>query len=324
MNYRRISPPGSQEKIYEMFNDIYRTGETGTFVDHAVMAKDGSIIILEMTISLMRSAQGEPTGFRGLSRNVTERLKAENRLKENELRLRLITHNIHDIIWTVDFNLNFTYISPSIKGVLGFSSEEIIPIPVKAFMPPPKYQALEKLLSEELAKEREGRQDRKGKAVIFEMEMLSKDGNAVWVEISADFNRDESGNPFEILGVTRDISDRKKVEKALAESERRYRMITDNLRDTIWTMDFNLQYTYLSPSIELITGYTIEEIKQVPLPQQLTPASLALVEKVISEEFTSEDHLLPRNPMRPASLNWKSSVKTAACSGRRLWLLQPG
>ena len=79
------------------------------------------------------------------------------------------------------------------------------------------------------------------------MELIRKDGSRFWAEISAIFNRDENGKLFEILGVTRDISERKKAEDAFRESEKRYRMIVENMRESITLLDLNLQYVYQSP-----------------------------------------------------------------------------
>jgi PAS domain S-box-containing protein len=91
MNYRLISPPGSKQKIFEIFNEIYKTGEKKTFMHHAVMVRDGSIKFLEMSIALMHSPAGEPTGFRIISREVTEKIKATQAIEESERQLRLIT-----------------------------------------------------------------------------------------------------------------------------------------------------------------------------------------------------------------------------------------
>jgi two-component system cell cycle sensor histidine kinase/response regulator CckA len=315
-NYRRFSPPGTEKKKLEIFNEVYRTGKKRTFAEYTIMAKDGSSKLLEMSIALLRSPSGEPTGFGCVGRDVTEKIEAEKKIKDNERHLRLITENIHEVIWTMDFDLRFTYISPSVSCISSFTPEEIIQkMPLKDILPPETFTMFKNMLTETLAEEESGKVDAVKRQNVFEVYLTRKKGGPIWLEISANFNRNENGRPFEILGIARDITKRKETEEALLESEKRYRMIVDNSRDSIWTMDLNLNFTYLSPSIEKLTGYTLEEFKQIPLHKQLTPASMALVEKIIVEEFAPEESRRPRNP----NVSYDIEVENIRKDGSLLW-----
>lgn len=316
INYRRISPPGSKQKIFEMFNEIYNTGKKKTFMHHAVMDRDGSIKFLEMSIALMRSPAEEPTGFGIISRDVTEKIKVTQAIEESERQLRLITENIRDIIWTMDFDLRFTYISPSIFRITGFRAEELLKIPLKGMLLPPVYALIEKSLAEILAKERDGQYKEQGQTPIFEFELMRRDGKSIWVEISADFSRDENGRPLEIVGVARDITERRKTEDALQESEKRYRMMAQNIHDVIWLFDLNLQFNYVSPSNVLIIGYTPEETMGMSLNELLSPASFALAAQTLSEELAAEESGEPIDPYRSRTLEMEVNSK----SGGIVWL----
>ncbi|OGP67449.1 MAG: hypothetical protein A2W27_05360 [Deltaproteobacteria bacterium RBG_16_44_11] len=79
------------------------------------------------------------------------------------------------------------------------------------------------------------------------------------------------GKPQEIIAVARNITARKKIELALEESEKRYRMIVENMNESIAVIDLNLQYVYQSPSEIHITVYTPEEIMKIPSEEQVTP-----------------------------------------------------
>jgi len=313
MNYRYLAPPESLKKIFEDFNEIYRTGKAKTFLNHAILTKDGSIKYLEMTIALSRDAQGEPIGFHGIARDVTDRIRAERAIRESESRLRAIANNTRDVIWTMDFQFRLTYLSSSVQRVFGFTVEEIMKIPVQAMLPPDIYAFHQNLLAEELAKAQRGEPPGRN---VFELQLLHKNGTPVWVEISADFNRDEKGQPFEIIGVTRDITERKRTEKLLAENEKRYRLIVENMQDLVWTMDFNMRYTFASPSFPQLTGYTLEEINQVHFSKLMTAESAALVEKIIAQDFEEADLWRPKNP----AVSRVVEIELIRKDGRHIWI----
>ncbi len=85
--------------------------------------------------------------------------------------------------------------------------------------------------------------------------------------------------------------------RALRESEERYRLITDNMADTVWLMDMNLRTVYISPSVERLRGYTLEELNALPLERHLTPASLPAAMQALAEALTPENLAQPDLPI---------------------------
>src|SRR5208337_4077452 len=77
MNYKAYTTPETAKRAYQFFNEIYRTGRPKRSLDHVIIRKDGSRRIIDMSISLMLSPSGEPIGFWGVGRDVTERIEAE-------------------------------------------------------------------------------------------------------------------------------------------------------------------------------------------------------------------------------------------------------
>ena len=110
------------------------------------------------------------------------------------------------------------------------------------------------------------------------------DGSVHNIEVRGKVLHDDAGRPVQVIGVCCDITDRKRAEEALRESESLYRLLADNMTDAVWLMDVNLNMTYVSPSAENMRGYTLKELMQLPLDKHLTPASLKVAMALFSDE----------------------------------------
>ncbi|MBN2398476.1 MAG: PAS domain S-box protein, partial [Deltaproteobacteria bacterium] len=301
INYRRLTPPERVEEVYREFKEIYTTGRGKTFVEHELIAGDGSTVYLEFSMSLLRSPEGEPIGFGGFGRDVTEKVRGRRKLEESERHLRLITDNISDIIWTMDFDLRFTYLGPSVFRITGFTPEEIMNIPFKGMVPPETYAYFKELLADKLSKAQVGTYSDKDRTLPFEIPMMRKDGSRLWIEGNVDFNRDENGRPFEIIGIGRDITERKRTEEKLRESEERYRMIAERMSDVVWIADMNLRTLYVTPSVQAVLGFTPEERMRQTVEEQLTPESLSYGLEALGQQLALEEEG-KADPERKATL----------------------
>jgi PAS domain S-box-containing protein len=111
-----------------------------------------------------------------------------------------------------------------------------------------------------------------------------KDGNVFPVEITASY-MSWKGRSVQISAI-RDISERVRAEADLRKSEERYRLIANNMSDSIWLMDMTFKYTYATPSLMRDFGRTMEELNEIPLAQTMTPGSFSRIQKVMAEELT--------------------------------------
>ncbi|MGK9476308.1 ATP-binding protein [Melioribacter sp. OK-6-Me] len=144
--------------------------------------------------------------------NEEKRIYYEQQLSSEREKLKLITDNITDTIWLTDLDFKPLYISPSVKNHLGYSVEECMKLKLKDLFPVETLKKINAWLNEELAKEQLPDAD-KSRTRIFEFQALRKDGNLVELSINTSFLRDEFGNPIGIIGVSRDITEKKKNEK---------------------------------------------------------------------------------------------------------------
>jgi len=165
----------------------------------------------------------------------SHREKAKAAFRENEQHFRLLAENATDIIWMMDLDLNWQYISPVVELILGFTAEEARKLSVEEILSP-KSAALARQLVSRRLEEVSKNTTEAAKPVIVELEQICKDGSFIPVEIHARFMRDEDGMPNGIIGITRDIRERKRIEKELeryrAQLEDAVRQRTADLAET--------------------------------------------------------------------------------------------
>jgi len=138
-------------------------------------------------------------------------------LKTSERRYRVLAENVKDIIWIVNLDtLQFTYISPSVEKIRGFTPEEAMELGLDKTLSPDSLEKVTKVLTEELSKEGDVNADSE-RSRTMEVQHSCKDGSYAWAEATMSFIRNEDGIATEILGVSRDISERKQAEKEAVE-----------------------------------------------------------------------------------------------------------
>ena len=187
---------------------------------HEYQSRDpqGRPVWTELITTPVRGETGEVDAALQLEVSITERKLAEEALRESEKRYRLLAENVRDVIWTADLNLKFSYVSPSVLLLCGYTPEEAMTKQLGEVITPPSWDLASKTLVEALALESQG-QPGPGKTWTLELEIICRDSSTVWTETKASFLRDEEGLPVGILGVCRDIGDRKRSELALLRRE---------------------------------------------------------------------------------------------------------
>jgi PAS domain S-box-containing protein len=138
--------------------------------------------------------------------------------------------------------------------------------------------------------------------LVYSFRVISQDGTVKWVEFNtAVIQWKERPATLSFLN---DITERKRVEEALRESEARYRLLADNMTDAVWLMNMNLNVIYASPSVEKLIGYTDEEIKQMTPEKFLAPELLNNAMAVFSEELVKAKVDPNYSPIRTLELEF--------------------
>ncbi|NLH47327.1 MAG: PAS domain S-box protein [Myxococcales bacterium] len=208
--------------------------------------------------------------------------KLQEEQKESERRFRLLADNSSDVIWMATLpELRLTYISPSSRRLFGFSPEEMIGHELGDFIGPASAANTREVLKSELAKPA----DQRSTSLQFAISIISKQGAVLEVEIATSWIPGERGEPVALQGSIRDVTERNHAANHLAKSEERYRLLAENLTDVIWSMDLNFRYTYISPSVQAMLGFSVREMLALPLDRQMTSLSYQRFIQALTEEL---------------------------------------
>lgn len=159
--------------------------------------------------------QGEMVLYANI-RDISHHKRAEETLQKSEEKYRMLSENASDIIWTLDMDLSYTYVSPSAERLTGYTVDEILSLSIDEVLTPSSYDLAMRSFQEELLNEYSNQSD-PDRTKTLELEQLCKDGSRVMVEMKMRFLRDGQGRPTGIFGITRDITHRKEAERQIAE-----------------------------------------------------------------------------------------------------------
>ena len=231
--------PGEISRIVERYRRRMANEYVEPIYETVLRRKNGDKIFVELNAGLI-TFQGKPADL-VIVRDITERKQAEEALRKSEQSYRLLAENVTDVIWTMDMNMKFVYISPSNVRMTGFSIEEMMTMTLEEVLTPSSLEIAKLTLAEELENEKIFEKDMYRSRTI-ELEENCKDGHAIWVEVKTTFLRDEKGQPIGIQGVSRDITERKRVEEALRASNQIIEGIINAIPVRVFWKDRDLVY----------------------------------------------------------------------------------
>lgn len=259
-------------------------------VEYRMLRRDGRVFDAELSASVLPGANGRPAGFVAVVRDITPRKRAEAALRESEARYRLLAENSNDVVFTADLNNRFTYISPAIQRLQGFSVEEAMALGMEGLVAPGSLELLRAIHREGASVLMKGRPEGPLSRSV-DLECRVKSGGTIWCQITAMVIKDEQGRPASILGVIRDISDRKRAEQALRESEEKYRTLFSQASDGIMLMPVEGDGFIVNESFARMHGYdSPEEMEHLRLEDLDTPESARLIKKRL-ERMLAGEHL---------------------------------
>jgi len=212
MNYKVYTPEEDIKSIFQAYNRVYRTGEPLKWFPMVEVRKDGTRLLVEDSVLPVRNDKGEVIGFRGVSRDITERKRVEEALRQSEERYRTILEEMEDSYFEVDLAGNLTFVNSSACRHLGYSSEELIGMSYKGFTAEDYVKAVFRIFNEvyRTAMPNKG----------FHWKIIRKDGSPGFIDTSVAPLQNDKGEIIGFSGVGRDVTERKKIEDQLILTDR--------------------------------------------------------------------------------------------------------
>ncbi|MDO9034610.1 MAG: PAS domain S-box protein [Methanoregula sp.] len=262
-----IEAKEQHEEIASHMSEIIRKGADRFETNYR--KKDGGIINVEVSV-IVSETHGRH--FVVFHHEITERKRAEKVLQKSEEQFRILAEQSRDIICTIDLNESLTFVSPSVKKILGYEPDEVIGKNAFDFIfHNDRQKGLDAFKSQVIEK---------GQIQVVAVELVRKDGSHVPVEFTLAPVYKE-GTLAEVLISGRDITERKKAEAALAESEEKFRGVAERSSDIIQLTDRTGRITFVSPSIKRILGFDPDEVIGT-LPDDLVhPDDIGAVHELI-------------------------------------------
>ncbi|OQB56305.1 MAG: Blue-light-activated protein [Deltaproteobacteria bacterium ADurb.Bin151] len=226
--FKIIDP--SDRPIFTEHRNMVKKSKVPGDEEFRIIRKDGKVRWISHVCQPVYDEDGQYAGTRASNRDITESKITEDELKERTRHLEILAENIVDMTWTMDMDLNLTFVSPSVETLRGFTVEEVMEQEPDEIFTPESFELINSVWGEELALEY-SKKAPKNRSRIIQLEYLCKDGSTVWTETNLTPIRDFSGKMIEILAVSRNISDRKINEEAPRQSHIEAQGIENLLRE---------------------------------------------------------------------------------------------
>jgi PAS domain S-box-containing protein len=186
-----------------------------------------------------------------LRQEITARAYPGEALRDCDARLRTLVEQTSDWLWETDEHVRFTYSNPKVRQLLGYEPEELLGKSPADLVEAAERHAAEEVIARLITKPQP--------FSAFVIHCRAADGHEVILEIGAE-PIVEFGRFCGMRGIARDVTARQRAEEAVRRSEERLRTLLANIPDVAWTADANMRFVYISPNIERISGFSLEEI----------------------------------------------------------------
>ena len=228
------------------------TGHKSKFLDNVVEMvglRKGNVEF-PMELSLTKWRTGEGVFFTAVTRDISGRKQVEEKLRVSENRYRQLLENLQEGIWVIDKEAHTTFVNRPMADMLGYTPNEMLGKHLFSFM---DERGVE-IAKIDLERRQQGIKEQ------HEFEFIRKDGTRLYALLETSPILDNDGNYNGALAGILDITGRKQAEEMIKDREEKFRSLVESTSDWIWEIDNNNIYTYSSPKVMELLGYSPEEV----------------------------------------------------------------
>jgi len=249
--------PEYRAKIFAEAKKIIEKGERVENFETTIRCKDGTLKTISWYSNNILDEKGKPVGSIAVGTDITEIKKAQEKVRESEERFRALSEKYELILETavegigaVDPDENITFVSRALADMLGYKESELVGMNLRELVPAESF--------DELLKGTERR--KRGESDKYEIVMYRKDGEPRTILLSCAplWNADKTYAGG--LGVFTDITERKKAEERIRESEERYRVLVESAADAIFTLNEAGNFLSANQEAAMSMGKTPEDM----------------------------------------------------------------
>ncbi|HLW64788.1 MAG TPA: PAS domain S-box protein, partial [Gemmataceae bacterium] len=260
--------PEEAEFYLEKDREIMERNSPQYHIIEKITSKDGRIVWLDTSKVPLHNERGEVVGILGTWEDISERKEAEEALRQSEERFALAVRGSTDGVWDWNIRTNEVYYSPRMKELLGYHDYEFPNLfaSFESHLHPDDHDWVMKAVDDHLQRQLPYKVEYRLRTKSEAYRWFLARGQAIW---------DQNGQATRMAGSITDVTERRRAEEALRESEARFRDLFENASDLIQSVAPDGSYRYVNPAWRATMGYTEDEVKNLNLRQVLHPECLA-------------------------------------------------
>jgi len=268
--------PEHHERIEKIFQNLRQSGHLPLY-EVEIVSANGTKIPIDIHMKPIKEEDGRIVALLGIARDITERKKVEETLRESEKKYSTLVEKARDGVVIIQDGI-CKFINKAVEKITGYAREELVGKPL-----------FDKIIAddkEHLVKQYKLRLENKDVPSVYNVRILCKNGTLKEVEISAALIPYD-GRPA-VLSLFRDLTERKKWDEALHKSEEKYRLLVENIDDVIFILDKKGHFNYISPAIQNYNGLTSNQLKGKSLIDLVHPDDKARISEALQDILKGE------------------------------------
>lgn len=275
-SYQSITHPDDMFVDVNQIQQILRRELPSYSIEKRYIRKDGSNVWVALSASVLLFGVDEtPLSLIAIVEDISDRKRLEEDLRASESRFRGIFENAAVGIAQCSLDGKYLQMNQKYGDILRYSSGELLGATFgDVTYPddlPDTFKNFNSLIRAEIA------------SYTHDKRLVCKDGSLVWTTVTVSVQHDQAGTPFRTIGIIQDISERKRLEEALRESEQRFRFMANSMPHLVWTAGTDGSAEYLNDRFKEYTGLWGEKLVTETFYALIHPSDLDAASKSWSE-----------------------------------------